>query len=416
MTAASPPDAAPTLDFAVARSRRCGRRPRRRCASRSRSTRASAAVRSVAARRAGADRRHAPPLRRRRAGAARRPVRRARALGRDAAHAAVAARDARRAAVRRDDDRAARHPLHVRLRGLRGALPRRRCATATCRWSCCSAAPSSTAAAGGAMQVSRIGWDRELACRLPVATWRAAIDQHFPHAAWLRLDRAAFDRLAAYRAQRALPSWEATLDALLAGAARDERRALADPVRAIADAVLYEGYVLWPYRRSALKNAQRWTFGGVYPRAHAAGRAPGDDPCVMQTQCLLEGTDEARVSVDVRFLHVVHRQATDRDGRPVDELVDERRAPPDVGRGGRARGRAAADAAVRAGRRRAAGARDPRGRRARSRSRPARSCAAGRRSHGTVDAARRAARACPARADGADRERHAVAGWAAGGS
>ncbi|HEV7773767.1 MAG TPA: hypothetical protein VGO48_10825 [Conexibacter sp.] len=95
-----------------------------------------------------------------------------------------------------------------------------------------------------------------------------------------------------------------------------------DPVRAIADAVLYEGYALWPYRRSALKNAQRWTFGGVYPREHAAGRGPGDDPCVMQTQCLLEATDEARVSVDVCFLHVVHRQATDRDGRPLDELID----------------------------------------------------------------------------------------------
>ena len=46
----------------------------------------------------------------------------------------------------------------------------------------------------------------------------------------------------------------------------------ADPVRAIADAVLYEGYVLWPYRRSALKNQRRWTFGGVYPRAHSEGR------------------------------------------------------------------------------------------------------------------------------------------------
>jgi hypothetical protein len=96
-----------------------------------------------------------------------------------------------------------------------------------------------------------------------------------------------------------------------------------DPVRAIADAVLYEGYVLWPYRRSALKNAQRWTFGGVYPCAHSVGRAPGDDPCLMQTQCLLEATDEARVSVDVRFLHVVHRQAVDRDGRALDELADE---------------------------------------------------------------------------------------------
>ncbi|HEV7773768.1 MAG TPA: DUF6084 family protein [Conexibacter sp.] len=70
-------------------------------------------------------------------------------------------------------------------------------------------------AGGGAMQVSRIGWDRELTCRLPVATWRAALDQHFPGAAWLRLDRPAFDRLAAYRAQRALPSWEAVVEELL---------------------------------------------------------------------------------------------------------------------------------------------------------------------------------------------------------
>jgi hydrogenase maturation protease len=108
--------------------------------------------------------------------------------------------------------------------------------------------------------------------------------------------------------------------------AADRPRAAApagDPVRAIADAVLYEGYVLWPYRRSALKNAQRWTFGGVYPRAHSAGRGPGDDPCAMQTQCLLEATGEARLSVDVRFLHVVHRQAVDRDGRPLDALAGD---------------------------------------------------------------------------------------------
>lgn len=99
-----------------------------------------------------------------------------------------------------------------------------------------------------------------------------------------------------------------------------------DPVRAIADAVLYEGYVLWPYRRSALKNAQRWTFGGVYPRAHSEARAAGDDPWWMQTQCLVEGGAEARVDVAVRFLHVVRRQALDADGRPVDELAvgDER--------------------------------------------------------------------------------------------
>jgi hypothetical protein len=94
-----------------------------------------------------------------------------------------------------------------------------------------------------------------------------------------------------------------------------------DPIRAIADAVLYEGYVLWPYRRSALKNAQRWTFGGVYPRAHAQARAAGDDPWTMQTQCLVEGLAGSEVSVGVRFLHVVWRQMVDARGQEVDELT-----------------------------------------------------------------------------------------------
>jgi len=91
----------------------------------------------------------------------------------------------------------------------------------------------------------------------------------------------------------------------------------ADPVRRIADAVLYEGYILWPYRRSALKNRQRWTFGGVYPRGHSEGRE--DDPWVMRAECLLRGDPET-VDVRVRFLHVVRRQLL-ADGEPVDELT-----------------------------------------------------------------------------------------------
>jgi hypothetical protein len=91
----------------------------------------------------------------------------------------------------------------------------------------------------------------------------------------------------------------------------------ADPLRQIADAVLYEGYVLWPYRRSATKNQRRWTFGGVYPRAHSA--AHPDDRWTMQTQCLVEGP-APRVDVVVRFLHVVERRLM-RAGRAVDELT-----------------------------------------------------------------------------------------------
>jgi hypothetical protein len=95
-----------------------------------------------------------------------------------------------------------------------------------------------------------------------------------------------------------------------------------DPVRKIADAVLYEGYILWPYRRSATKNQQRWTFGGVYPRAHSEGRV--DDPWTMRTECLLEARGGEEVEVAVRFLHVVRREvarATAEGLEPVEELT-----------------------------------------------------------------------------------------------
>ena len=87
-----------------------------------------------------------------------------------------------------------------------------------------------------------------------------------------------------------------------------------DPVRAIADAVLYEGYLLWPYRRSAMKNQQRWTFGGVYPPGWSAEHP--DDRCVVRAGCVWEG----ELSVRVRFLHVVRRQVELR-GEPVDEAT-----------------------------------------------------------------------------------------------
>jgi hypothetical protein len=79
-----------------------------------------------------------------------------------------------------------------------------------------------------------------------------------------------------------------------------------DPVRAIADAVLYEGYLLWPYRRSATKNQRRWTFGGVYPPTHAE-RHP-DDRRRVRAECLVEG--EGDVAVTARFLQVVRRRVS----------------------------------------------------------------------------------------------------------
>jgi hypothetical protein len=87
---------------------------------------------------------------------------------------------------------------------------------------------------------------------------------------------------------------------------------VSDPVRAIADAVLYEGYVLWPYRRSAMKNRQRWTFGGVYPPAW--NEEHPDDRSAVRVEVVCEGDLDVRV----RFLQVVRRQV-ELHGEPVDE-------------------------------------------------------------------------------------------------
>jgi hypothetical protein len=68
--------------------------------------------------------------------------------------------------------------------------------------------------------------------------------------------------------------------------------------RKIADAVLYEGYVLYPYRPSSLKNQFRWQFGVIAPPAWA------DDPSFMQTECRIEPQGAASIDVLVRFLQV----------------------------------------------------------------------------------------------------------------
>jgi len=73
----------------------------------------------------------------------------------------------------------------------------------------------------------------------------------------------------------------------------------------IVDAVLYEGYILYPYRPS-VKNRERWTFGGLYPRAYCAAQGAGDASS-MQTECLLRGTGNTVVRVEVRFLHLQAR-------------------------------------------------------------------------------------------------------------
>lgn len=76
-------------------------------------------------------------------------------------------------------------------------------------------------------------------------------------------------------------------------------------VDAIVRAVLYEGYLLYPYRPSSVKNRQRWTFGGVYPCDYEA--VDESSASTMRTQCLLRDEGGAAVEVHVRFLHLLKR-------------------------------------------------------------------------------------------------------------
>lgn len=75
--------------------------------------------------------------------------------------------------------------------------------------------------------------------------------------------------------------------------------------RAIADAVLYEGYLLYPYRASSSKNQSRWQFGVLGPPG-AAAAGLGEEPA-LTTQFVTDGPGS--VTLLVRFLQLQHRQA-----------------------------------------------------------------------------------------------------------
>ena len=83
---------------------------------------------------------------------------------------------------------------------------------------------------------------------------------------------------------------------------------------AIADAVLYEGYALYPYRASARKNRYRWQFGVVFPPGYAL-QAIGEH-WALQVECIVAGQPTAQLCLVARFLQLETRQveAHTRDG------------------------------------------------------------------------------------------------------
>jgi len=75
------------------------------------------------------------------------------------------------------------------------------------------------AMSGGRIQAGQVPWSKEAAYRLPVSLWREAVDAHFPNSAWIRMSRPVMDELLRYKSRRALPTWDATIESLLAEAA-----------------------------------------------------------------------------------------------------------------------------------------------------------------------------------------------------
>jgi hypothetical protein len=92
-----------------------------------------------------------------------------------------------------------------------------------------------------------------------------------------------------------------------------------DSVRKIADAVLYEGYILYPYRASAQKNRSRWQFGVVMAPGYAA--AEESETSFTRAECVLEHSGQPAVRVLLRFLQV-QRRTSDGDS-PAVESWDE---------------------------------------------------------------------------------------------
>src|SRR5579862_6511829 len=78
-------------------------------------------------------------------------------------------------------------------------------------------------------------------------------------------------------------------------------------VEQIANAVMYEGYMLYPYRRSAVKNQQRFNFGVLYPREYCDLQS-GSEASEMRTECLALGSAATTIEVKVRFLQMSARR------------------------------------------------------------------------------------------------------------
>jgi hypothetical protein len=86
-------------------------------------------------------------------------------------------------------------------------------------------------------------------------------------------------------------------------------------VEKIAAAILYEGYILYPYRATAIKNRQRWNFGTLYPRIYAEAQRP-EEPFRLIAECLVVPDGQASLDVRLSFLQLMRQKEIE------DQLTD----------------------------------------------------------------------------------------------
>jgi hypothetical protein len=87
-----------------------------------------------------------------------------------------------------------------------------------------------------------------------------------------------------------------------------------DDVRRVADAVLYEGYILYPYRATAQKNRSRWQFGVLMPPDYAA--VDPSESSRLTAECVFEHRGSPAAEITVRFLQVQRRRTESAGNRP----------------------------------------------------------------------------------------------------
>src|SRR5436309_1240431 len=89
----------------------------------------------------------------------------------------------------------------------------------------------------------------------------------------------------------------------------------------LSQTILYEGYLLYPYRLSALKNQRRWLFGCVFPQAYA--KTHGTEAWMLQTECLAHAEGAAALLVRIRFLQLTDAGTVEREFAPLEQYLDE---------------------------------------------------------------------------------------------